>query len=243
MAALAADSLRNRLATACRILAAEGLVAGVLGHVSARGPAGEVLVRCRGPYEGGLARTLAADIHALDLDGNPLEEMSGWLAPNELHIHTELYRQRPDVQAVVHAHPVEALLCGLAGLVPRPVFGAFNIPALRIALAGIPIYPRSVLIARAELAAEMAAAMGSSSVCLLRGHGITVVGASIETATVTAVNLNVLYVTTLALHSLNAAPDQVPAEDLAELPDLGAAFDDAMAWNALAANASDRYRK
>jgi ribulose-5-phosphate 4-epimerase/fuculose-1-phosphate aldolase len=234
----AESDIRERVATACRILGVEGLVEGVLGHVSARGPDGEILVRCRGPEERGLARTVAADVRAVGLDGRPREEMPGWQPPRELPIHTELYRRRADVHAVVHAHPPAALLCGLAGLLPRPVFGAFNIPALRLALAGVPVYPRSVLIERPELGFEMAEAMGSSPVCLLRGHGITVAGGSVEEATVTAVNLEVLYRVTLELHRLGAEPPSVPREDLAELPDLGGAFNHVIAWNALSARAA-----
>jgi ribulose-5-phosphate 4-epimerase/fuculose-1-phosphate aldolase len=229
------NALKEQVATACRILAARGLVEGALGHVSVRTPEDDVLVRCRGPEERGLARTVAADVRAVTLDGTPREPMDGWQAPVELPIHTELYRRRPEVRAVVHAHPPAALLCGLAGLAPRPVFGAYNIPALSLALEGVPVYPRSVLISRSELAEEMVRAMGSSRVCLLRGHGITVGGASVEEATVTAVNLEVLCRVTVQLHCLGSTPPSVPDEDLAELPDLGGGLNTVMAWQALAA--------
>ena len=51
------------------------------------------------------------------------------------------------------------------------------------------MYERSVLITRAELAAEMLAAMGDADVVVLRGHGITVGAPTVEQATVLAVNL------------------------------------------------------
>src|SRR5436190_1184053 len=80
----------------------------------------------------------------------------------------------------------------LAGLALRPVFGAYNIPAMRLALDGVPVFPRSVLISRPQLAAEMMAAMGEHPVVLLRGHGITVAGVSVEQATGRAVDLEEL---------------------------------------------------
>ncbi|HZD72910.1 MAG TPA: class II aldolase/adducin family protein, partial [Actinomycetota bacterium] len=50
------EELREQVATACRVLADEGLVESVLGHVSAR--AGDrMLLRCRGPREHGLRFT------------------------------------------------------------------------------------------------------------------------------------------------------------------------------------------
>lgn len=76
--------------------------------------------------------------------------------------------------------------------------------------------------------------MGKSQVCLLRGHGITVTGGSIEEVANTAVNLEVLYRITLDLHRIAASE-----EDLAELPDLGAAFNYSLAWDTLVARAKD----
>jgi ribulose-5-phosphate 4-epimerase/fuculose-1-phosphate aldolase len=228
-------ALRERIAQACRVLALNGLVEGVLGHVSARVADTEVVIRCRGPHERGLAMTTAGDVWRVTLDGRPVDLPAGYSPPKELALHTELLRERPDVGAVVHAHPRAALLCGLAGLEPRAVFGAYNIPAMRLGLAGVPVFPRPVLITRRELALEMMAAMGDSDVCLLRGHGITVAGDTVEQATVKAVNLHVLLDVTVQLAQLGAKPLEVSARDLAELPDLGAAFNDRLAWQALVA--------
>lgn len=229
------ETQREMVAVACRILAREGLVDGILGHVSARVDEAHMLVRCRSPLERGLMHTTSDDVRVVDFDGRGDELAGGWSPPKELPIHSECYRARPDVRAVVHAHPRSALLCGLAGLPPRPVFGAYNIPALRLALDGVPVFPRSVLITRRDLAAEMLAAMKDRSVCVLRGHGITVVGDSVEQATVRAVDLNALLEVTVSLAMLSADPEPVTEADLAELPDLGSAFNDVLTWRALAA--------
>jgi 3,4-dihydroxyphthalate decarboxylase len=228
-------ALRETVAAACRILGAEGLAPGVLGHVSVRTGDDEMLIRCRGPWERGVRFTLPCDIRRVSFSGDPLEEMDGTEVPKELPIHGELYRSRPEVTAVVHAHPHAALLAGLAGLRPRAVFGAYNMPAMRLARDGVPVYPRPVLITRADLAVEMVDAMGDRPVCLLRGHGVTVVGDTVEQATVRAVNLTELYQITVELAQLGVAPEELSAADLAELPNLGSRFDDSLAWNALRA--------
>ena len=232
--------LRGTVAEACRILAAEGLVEGVLGHVSARADDRRMLLRCRGPQERGLEFTSAEDVRLVDLDGHGDDLAGGYQVPNELPIHGELLRARPEVGAVVHAHPPAVLLCGLAGLELRPVFGAYNIPAMRMALEGVPVYPQSVLILRPELAAEMIAAMAGGSVCVLRGHGITVTGASVEQAVVRALNLEALARVTLTLAQLGRKARDLPPEDVAELPDLGATFNDDAVWRFHAAKARRR---
>jgi len=223
------EELRGQVAAACRVLAAEGLVEGVLGHVSAR-VGDRMLIRCRGPAEHGLRFTTSHDVRLVGLDGGDGELDGGWAVPNELPIHGELLRARPRVGAVVHAHPPAVLLCGITGLPLRPVFGAYNIPAMRMALEGVPVYPRPVLIRRPELAAEMLEAMGDRPVCVLRGHGITVAGETVAQAVVTALNLNALATVTLELARLGRAVPEVPPEDVAELPDLGSAFNDEAVW-------------
>jgi ribulose-5-phosphate 4-epimerase/fuculose-1-phosphate aldolase len=227
---------RERVAVACRILGARRLVDGILGHVSVRVDDASVLIRCRGPHERGVARTTADDIRHVDLDGTPLEAMDGWEVPKELPIHTRLLAKRPEMGAVVHAHPAAPLIAGLAGLEVRAVFGAYNIPAMRLALDGVPVYDRPILVTRNELADEMLAAMGDRRVCILRGHGITVAGESVEQATMTAVDLDELCSITVRLAELGASPPVIRADDLAELPDLGSSFNDALRWQALAAD-------
>lgn len=224
------EELRTTVTLACRILAMEGLVEGTLGHVSVRTGDDRMLIRCRGAAERGLLFTEDADVRLTDFDGTLIDPDDGYKVPNELPIHGELLRARPDVNAVVHAHPPAVLVCGLAGLELRPIFGSYNIPAMRLALDGVPIYPRSVLIRRPELAHEMIAAMGERPVCMLKGHGITVTGDSVEQAVVRAMNLNALATATLAVAQAGGRAEEIPADDIAELPDLGSAFNDLAVW-------------
>jgi 3,4-dihydroxyphthalate decarboxylase len=224
------EDVRATVAQACRILAMEGLVEGTLGHVSVRASDERMLIRCRGRDDEGLLFATGDDVRLTDLDGTIVEPDDGYAVPKELPIHGELLRARPEVNAVVHAHPPAVLVCGVAGLDLRPVFGAYDIPAMRMALEGIPIYPRSVLISRPELAREMIAAMGDRPVCVLKGHGITVTGESVEQAVVRALGLNTLATVMLEVARAGGTATPIPAEDVAELPDLGSAFNDLAVW-------------
>jgi ribulose-5-phosphate 4-epimerase/fuculose-1-phosphate aldolase len=52
---------------------------------------------------------MAEDIRVVGLS-EPGEPGGDYALPNESHIHTELYRSRPDAGAVVHAHPRDVVL-------------------------------------------------------------------------------------------------------------------------------------
>jgi len=220
--------VRHTLATACRILADVGLSPDILGHVSARVGPDALLVRCRGPHERGLAFTTVDDIRRVDFDG--ADPGDGYQAPNELPIHVEVMRARPDVHAVVHAHPPAVVAADLAGVPLLPLVGAFNIPAARLAADGIPVYQRAVLIRTRELGVEMVAAMGERPVCVLRGHGITTVGASVEQAVARALAVDSLARMAAEVVRLGGAVQALPDDDLALLPDLGSTFNDVLLW-------------
>ena len=223
---------RLLVANACRVLGARGLAEDVLGHISLRTGPDRILIRCRGPQEEGLFLTQPADVREVDLDGRPVDGgLDGWSVPNELPIHAEVLRARPDVDAVVHCHPPSVLMAGLEGVPLRPVFGAYHIPAARMALDGVPVYPRSVLVRRPDLGREVAAALGAAPVLVMRGHGITAVGSgphAVEQAVVRALSLDVLARVSLESARLGGRAPELSPEDVAELPDLGGAFNDVM---------------
>lgn len=225
-------ALRLQVAEACRVLAARELAPGYLGHVSLRIDAQRLLVRCRGPWERGLASTTPQDVHMVTLDGEPGAggELRGWSPPNELPLHTEVLRTRPEVTAVVHAHPEAAVAADLAGLGIRPIVGAFDMPGAKLAHAGVPVFPRAVLVRNRALAAEMVAAMGDRPVVLLRGHGLTSAGTGVAEAVLNAVSVDRIARLSLTVVTAGGRLSDLPDEDMAELPDLGGAFNHDTAW-------------
>ncbi|MFF0450317.1 class II aldolase/adducin family protein [Streptomyces sp. NPDC004609] len=224
---------RELIARACRVLTARGLADGVLGHISLRIDENTLLVRCRGPQERGLASTTAADVHWVDLDGAPAavgELADGYTVPNELPLHTELLRRRPEVNAVLHAHPSNVVAADLAGLGVRPILGSFDIPGAHLAAGGVPVYARAVLVRSRTLATEVCEAMGDRPVVVMRGHGLTSVADTVERAVLQAVSVDTISRFSLQVASAGGTLVDIAEEDWADLPDLGGSFNVATSW-------------
>lgn len=221
---------REKISVACRIMAMEGMVEGTLGHISMRVGDDLMLIRSRGPEDMGLLFSSAEEICLFDFSGNLKEPDRGYSKPVELPLHGETFRARLEANVVLHAHPPAVLAATLANLELVPCFGAFNIPASLLAAEGIPIFPRSVLISTKEIAADMLTSMGEHKACVLRGHGITVIGDNVEQALVRALSVNTLAQVTLQVAQAGGKTSPIPPEDLALLPDLGGKFNDLGNW-------------
>jgi 3,4-dihydroxyphthalate decarboxylase len=76
----------------------------------------------------------------------------------------------------------------------------------------------------------MADSLGSRPAVVLRGHGLTTCGASVAEAVLHAVSIDRIARLSLAVVSAGGQLQDLPAEDLAELPDLGAGFTVQTAW-------------
>ena len=183
--------LRELVAQSCRILGKLNLTKEPSGHVSARVPGEDkVLIKARGPEESGLRFVSARDIITVDFNGKKLAGDDGLDVPQEVFIHTWLYKTRPDVECVVHVHPLTVVLFTICGKPLQPLFGAYDPSGLRLLVEGLATYPRSITVSSEKLGEEFANAMGKKQACLMRGHGITSAGPSVEDATLTAIKLN-----------------------------------------------------
>ncbi len=96
--------LRARMVAVGGRLAELGYIHGRAGNLSARLPDGNLLATPAGLNK---AEIYPDQLLVVDLDGNPIRARPGLRPTTELPMHLEVYRQRPDVSAVIHAHPDE----------------------------------------------------------------------------------------------------------------------------------------
>ncbi len=166
------DELKLTLVTACHILDREGITDGY-GHVSARVPGTTAFLTIANVSPG--CATVDRLI-MLDCDGNYLG--GAQTPPNEWPIHARVMRARPDVASVCHTHSVWSTLFSVLPIKLRPLhhYGKF-LPA-----DGPPVYEAVGLVRTVERGDALAAVLGDGPVALMRAHGDTVVGASIEQA-------------------------------------------------------------
>src|SRR5689334_12485608 len=177
------------LVAANRILADQGVLDG-FGHVSMRHPERAdrlLLSRSLAP-----ALTKADDIMEYDLDCKPVAEQS---RPSflERFIHCEIYRARPDVMAVIHTHSQGVIPFANSSVPLRAMFHVAGFLA-----AGVPVFEirahaglSNLLIADRALGKALAATLGVKSDVLMRGHGVDVVGPSIQVAVYRAIYTDV----------------------------------------------------
>jgi ribulose-5-phosphate 4-epimerase/fuculose-1-phosphate aldolase len=165
-----------------------------------------MLIRGRGEEETGLLFTKSRDIVRADFDGNRIRRSGNLAPPNESSIHGELYKARSEVGGIVHAHPPAVVLASIAGIELRPIFGGYDPRAMRLALSAIPIYESSVTLHSKDQVRNMMRVMGDRDICILRGHGVVVVGATVEDATIKAIKLNDLAKLNLEAASLGKVP-------------------------------------
>jgi ribulose-5-phosphate 4-epimerase/fuculose-1-phosphate aldolase len=175
------------VAVASRILAGEKIL-DAFGHVSCRHPDRPdrfLIPRALAP-----ALVTPDDVLELDFTGTAVSA-PGVPVFLERFLHAEIYRRRPDVQAIVHSHAMAVLpfaivptsrvravchMCGFLHGTPAPFDIADH--------AG----PSSnLLIRNSELGVALAEHLGDAAVVLMRGHGYTAVAFSVPAATFRAV--------------------------------------------------------
>ncbi|HUP95189.1 MAG TPA: class II aldolase/adducin family protein [Burkholderiales bacterium] len=165
------------LVAANRILAAEGILDG-WGHVSVRHP--------NDPKRYLMSRNLAAelvtglDIMEYDLDSVPVDRRGRDLY-SERFIHGEIYKARPDVNAVVHTHAPPLIPFTVTKVPMRPMYHRAAFVA-----QGIPVFEiregfgmTDMLVRNQAHGQALAKSIGDKPAALMRGHGAIVVAPSL----------------------------------------------------------------
>ena len=160
----------------------EGHWDNILGHVSVRIPGqNKILMK---PHSFGFEEIRPQHIIVVDIEtGKKVQGKHE--RHSEVFIHTEIMKARPDVNCVVHSHPPYATAFGALGQRLRPISHEGN-----IFHDGLPTFDyTTALIRTPELGVEVAKSLGKCRGVLMKNHGSTVVGESIEVATLYAIFL------------------------------------------------------
>ncbi|OGS52355.1 MAG: hypothetical protein A3J79_05080 [Elusimicrobia bacterium RIFOXYB2_FULL_62_6] len=163
--------LRAQVADIGRRLHALGFVPATDGNISARLCGGTVLITPSGASKGGLSPDAVSKI---DMAGNLV---SGKTPSSEYLLHLCIYNARPDVAAVVHAHPPVATGLASAGvaldkpLTSEMVIGLGRVPLAAYATPGTD-----------EVAGSIAGLVRDHNAILLANHGVVTYGPDLETA-------------------------------------------------------------
>ncbi|HUP29833.1 MAG TPA: class II aldolase/adducin family protein [Usitatibacter sp.] len=166
-------ALREDLVAANRILAMQGVL-DAYGHVSVRSD--------NDPQRFFMSRSLApqlvtdADLQEYGLDSEPIgDTRKPYL---ERFLHGEIYRQRPDVIAIVHSHADSVIPFGISRTPLKPVYHMAS-----FLWGGVPVFDirhvrddNDLLIRDTYLGTALARSLGKCNCVLMRGHGMTVVG-------------------------------------------------------------------
>jgi ribulose-5-phosphate 4-epimerase/fuculose-1-phosphate aldolase len=181
----ASKQLIDDLVAGSRILADHGVL-DAYGHISVRSDKRRehfLMSRSRAP-----ALMTAADVMELGPDSEPAtgDKRKGFI---ERYIHGEIYRARPEVIAVVHSHSPSVIPFGATRTRLRPIYhmGSFL-------WSGAPVWDirkvreeNDLLVRDRPLGEALAGALGKCNCVLMRGHGMTVVGASVQEAVFRAI--------------------------------------------------------
>ena len=168
------EQLKQQLVDCIRMLESSDII-DYNGHASIRAGEGRMFINIGSCQR---AKLTTDDICTIDMDGNVLE--GNGTPPLEFHLHAGIYKARPDVQAIVHAHPKWSTFLTMTGHDYKPVYAQGSL-----------VYPMPVLdspnsINNLAMAARLVETLGDRPAAMMKAHGAVTVGKSIVDAFVLA---------------------------------------------------------
>lgn len=195
---------RDLVATASRVLAAQGHDDLIWGHASVRDDRG-VWIKSA---EWSLDEVTPDRVHLVDGAGAVLD--GDGQRHSEYPIHTEILAARPDAGAVVHTHPPHAVALAATGQPLLPVSHAANM----FVPPAVPRFTGTAdLIITSALGRQVAAELGDANALFLVNHGIVTVGPDLQTATVRAVLLERACFQQMLTHAMGGWPSWSDSEE------------------------------
>lgn len=174
MKILSEYQLRQEIMRVTRIVANQGLIRSSDGNISVRLDDNNFLVTPSGLYKMAMEPD---DPLVIDQEGNIVSGKPALKPTSELNMHLEIYRQRGDINAVLHAHPPYATALTVAGL----PFPTDFLPEVLIALGDVPTAPYATPGTQA-LADSIRTLIINHDTILLGNHGSISAGRTLEEA-------------------------------------------------------------
>lgn len=202
---LSEDQLKQDICKVMRNLFNRGLVSALGGNVSARLPnSKEFWITPSGIFKGELNPD---DLVKLDVEGNILD---GFLRPSvEWPLHAAIYRVRPDVNAVIHAHNPITLGLALAGVSLKPISVEAVMVLRKVEIVPF-AFPGTDQLAKLV---EEKAAKGARAI-ILQNHGIVALGSNLYDAEAIAETLEEVATAQFVAMVLGKEPPTIPEKDV-----------------------------
>ncbi|MCC7198620.1 MAG: class II aldolase/adducin family protein [Gammaproteobacteria bacterium] len=202
-----ADQTAAAVVAIARAMDDAGLAPNKSGNVSCRTASGFLITPSGLPYR----ELTPADIAELDANGEI--KAASRRPSSEWRMHTAIYRERPEVQAIVHTHSPKAtaLACAQRGI---PAFHYM----IALAGGGIRCAPYATF-GSDELAANAIVALEGRRAALLANHGVIAVGSSLRKAFAAAVEVENMAGQYLALLAAGLEPKVLDDAEMARVID------------------------
>lgn len=185
-----------------------GWITATGGNVSARTEEGstELWITPKAIFKGDLQTDMLV---RFNVDGEILSE-SAFVPSSEWRLHTEIYKSRSDVQAVIHTHAPKATILALTGTPFQPI------SAEAAFIGDLPVVP-FIMPGTIELGQAVAETLGVGIGVLMQNHGLVVVGTNLRQAA----NMTSIIESTadaiLGCKSLGITPSVLPDEVVVKL--------------------------
>jgi L-fuculose-phosphate aldolase len=168
---LTEQELREQMCGIGRALYERDLVGGAEGNLSVRLPDGNILATPAGAVKGWLHPEHLAVVKP---DG---EQIGDIRASSEIELHLRAYKEREDIFAVVHAHPIAATSFAAAGKpIPRGVLVEAD-----LILGEVPLVPFATP-GTPEMGDVIAPLLTGRKAFLLQAHGAVTIADDLRTA-------------------------------------------------------------
>ncbi|MCU6763060.1 L-fuculose phosphate aldolase [uncultured Roseburia sp.] len=191
--------IREQICDVCYKMWQRGIVAANDGNVSVKLEDGTFLCTPTGISKSMITPKMLV---RTDIEGNVLEAADGYRPSSEMKMHFRCYMERPDVGAVVHAHPPAATTFAAAQM----ALDSYCVMENVVQTGAVPVAPYATP-STDEVAESVAPLLASHDAMLLARHGALTVGADLTAAYYKMESLEQYAKTTLYLKILGGAQD------------------------------------